>query len=478
MTDRWIYEDGIPRLGPAEGSRSVSSKNRLHEPAEIVPIRFGNVRGIENLLRRPNVLSATYSGLESDGTLGGYGWEYEVHDHVKHVLVDVARSLYAEANFSQTIRFKTQPELEVDGQRADIWVIRRFGRIIGAIEVKKPGKGVMEDEQNASQLFDYLLQTREFQGIKHVFGILTSLKEWRVFCLPDCADVAARATLEPLQEFGPALHRELLRIPDWDNHPHNTLTVTAPTVLPPIQRRICASTEIVKFEDFMDDTAWKAQSRRLVEMLGSVLLKMVCSPIIPDRPLLHRDRFCIQVDAKAFFWVRFPKDYSGSLQLSKFPSNQIRNLLLVHHLGDGAHGRAWLASTLNGSAACVLKFPLSNESDLFFEEEEARWHEIWGGTAVNVRLQAFCDRRALLMPFFKTCTNADRSNPIVVAAANAAIVKMVSKGYRHNDLHWRHVGLYQKGGAIAAVLIDLGDTTPVPPNDPASIEAMRAELGL
>ena len=47
------------------------------------------------------------------------------------------------------------------------------------------------------------------------------------------------------------------------------------------------------------------------------------------------------------------------------------------------------------------------------------------------------------------------NNPDIKEAIKNVIQRLAEVGYEHDDLNWRHVGLYQTSRSINAVLFDL-----------------------
>ncbi len=69
------------------------------------------------------------------------------------------------------------------------------------------------------------------------------------------------------------------------------------------------------------------------------------------------------------------------------------------------------------------------------------------------------------MPFVLPCPKALRNNADVLKAAERAAYQMAEAGYKHNDLHWRHVGLYKEKGLLKVVFFDLADVKESDSND-------------
>lgn len=48
------------------------------------------------------------------------------------------------------------------------------------------------------------------------------------------------------------------------------------------------------------------------------------------------------------------------------------------------------------------------------------------------------------MPWVKPCTDEEMGKPDIQVAVRKAIESLAKAGYKHDDLHWCHVGLYRK----------------------------------
>ena len=74
----------------------------------------------------------------------------------------------------------------------------------------------MDNKVAHGQIYDYMKRLRQFHGLDHIFGILTTYNEWKVFWLNDC-DEAAVVTYVDLQS-GTAVastNRLIPAIPSW-----------------------------------------------------------------------------------------------------------------------------------------------------------------------------------------------------------------------------------------------------------------------
>jgi hypothetical protein len=95
---------------------------------------------------------------------------------------------------------KCQEDLGVFNETPDIWVVTSRGIPVGVIEVKRPDDKIMEEPLAHGQIYDYMLRLRSFHGLKHVFGIVTTYKQWRVYWLPSTDPIAASDTINSAAE--------------------------------------------------------------------------------------------------------------------------------------------------------------------------------------------------------------------------------------------------------------------------------------
>ena len=113
-----------------------------------------------------------------------YGSEATVASWVVNYLEDVVQL----AGLTGTVHIC--PEQQIAGLRPDAWLLLQHGIPIGVVEVKKPATGILKNDLVISQLRDYMLLLKEYYGLRHIFGILTTFNEWRVCWLPS-SDTAA-----------------------------------------------------------------------------------------------------------------------------------------------------------------------------------------------------------------------------------------------------------------------------------------------
>ena len=261
-----------------------------------------------------------------------YITEADVRILVVRVLVDVASSL---APLLGNTKITFSAVLSTFGD--DLWVLLMDGVVVGVVQVKKPGEVAMTNENIIGECLDYMHDICGLDGLDHVFCILTSYDKWRILWLPD-TDTAAKDKRTP----SPANHipqkltcfTRLLggKLPPWPGSGVKDPTPLPDPKTPDVNRK--SPVRVVH-----GSPVFSQDHGQLVDILASVLLKMLSSP-------------ATQLEKK------LPDNFS--LSYATMPDEGVRNLLLLFPLGCGHTGRVWLASSLSGSA-CVIKFAGSRD---------------------------------------------------------------------------------------------------------------------
>jgi hypothetical protein len=465
-TLKTIVGDGFPRLGPQALSSSGPSINRRHSPAHISALTgraFGVCAGLR-LVRTPSM-----TWLEANKITGQLSWatESDVQYHVRHVFKDVCAS----TGLGDHLQFHN--ELSVFGTAPDMWVMTLRGRPVGVVEVKKPGRGILGNEEVAGQMYDYLRRLRSFYGLKHAFGIATTYVEWRIFWLRDDATEAAAVACPPATlsdertRWQAAWWQRDLGVPRWcrnDSSPLPSEPAAPPT---PLRDRAVRAGAVLSYTDHC----------ALIEMVASAFFKMLQSPAEPPS-LVSRQRHYIYLTEESWLWVKLEAEFQ--LTPGVVPAGTAKSLLLLADLRGGIEGRLWLAATVHG-AVCVIKFAKDGRADVL-EHECAMWRQLWG--RADVRLLRLGGQDALVMPYVYMATEEDWARPAVVAAARAAAARIDSLGLVYTDVRRRHLGLYEdEAGSLQAVFVDLSsvvrkDAAAGTAGDIRSLENMLTALEL
>ena len=274
-------------------------------------------------------------------------------------------------------------ELRMFSLRPDLWVVRTSnGMPIGVIEVKKPGKvaggtPVLDDPILAGQIFDYMMCLRQFNGLRNIFGIITTYNEWKICWLEDTDKAAASEMKLSNDEYGPPM--EGIRI---------------------------ASKRVVRCSRI-----YKNHEPELIKVLVSVVHKMFHSPSTPPKLLYEETRAYVKLTENSYGWETLP---SGTILKYTPPPAQTTQFYLLQDYHGGADGRVWLGCSESGHLV-VIKFGKTHELQseqvhmhgadedtdygLIYRREAERWNNIWSPNGYTVRVRNLTGRTALVMPF-------------------------------------------------------------------------------
>jgi hypothetical protein len=423
-----------------------------------------------------------------------YANEDKIKDLVKRMLIDVRDSISALLPLHLTI----DTEIVLFNLKADVWVVSSAGIPRGVVEVKMPGperdpEAPLRSELNFGQLYDYMMVCKTF-GLSHVFGLLTTYSHWRVCWLDDdvgnaCAlqttadeppkellefasKVARRSaatnvdvcetTPQPLDEPASTAHLPA-DIPQSPDEPGSDAPVVITTPLPDngAKRTVCCGPII----GLLDPS--------LPSILSSAMFKMSQAVPSPAKNLVAPDRAYIVVTSTSYYWAYYDKDKLPVLRYNNMPDEKTTNFTLLQKLGGGGDGTAWLATNSTGKV-CVIKF-YHSITDNQADNEAKLWKMLWDKPA---RAQPLRNQQALIMPFVRVASDDDLSQPNVIAAVRQAVNTMAMAGLCHDDLSWRHVGLFDDvDGKLHALLLDLARVRSNVPHIEAETE-MLTKLGL
>jgi len=405
------FASGLPPLGVHVASSTKSSENKNREPAKL---RLGTFKVLKDApLDRDQ--PATIWIASNRGELATWGSEADVKRQVRTVIQDAI----AASDLIEQLQCYEELRLGVKGEQSDIWIVRsRSGCPVGVIEVKRPGAAIMESEYVHGQIFDYMKRLQSFFGLKVVFGIVSTYKQWRVCWLSGCSEEIAKA--ESLENIGETTLRE--------ESPRDK------------GERILCGTQVYKYDD-----------RDLPILITSTLHKMNNASLFGFLPKNKRPR--IWLKEEGWTWIGEQEIVENE---DKMPSRQVRNFVLLEDFGSGRDGRVWKACSLKGEV-CVIKFALPRSVNETIDDRKERlekecqyWHDVWGET--KARVIPLAGDYALVMPFAKLMERNEKDLD-EGGRVRTAIEAMANKGLCHNDLRWRHVRLVND----RVVFIDLSD---------------------
>lgn len=372
-------------------------------------------------------------------------------------VVNVLQCITAEVDLKPELNFSSELGLfEID--HGDIWIVTMLGTPIGVVEVKKPfnpesPRSVMDDKIALGQLFDYMMHLRSYTGRQHPFGIITTYHEWRFAWLPDSENIAlsTNISLLDLENVSSERNYQLLKdkpIPNIsvDLEKPQPSTEHAEATQPTSTDRCLHVSEVYQYSN-----------AKLPYLLLSLFKKMMSSPLIPPSIELSSNQNYIYVSHtfETWHWMKptnaIPLQFDGKVPAS------VQAAYLFLDLGGGGDGRVWLGATPSHGKVCVFKFYGKNEK-LAMKEKEM-WKEIWN---IDVKIVDFMEQSVLVMPWLKPCTEDEViREKEVKAVVKEAVEQFAMLGYKHDDLHLRHVGLYREEENLKALLFDLARTSKI-----------------
>jgi hypothetical protein len=407
-----------------------------------------------------------------------YSNEAEIVSYIRPILRDVLVCL----KISQDDIYLSL-ESDLLANKSDIWVVRtKSGVPIAVIEVKQPGEGKkLSNPRVLGQVFDYLASLRNSFGQCEVFGILTTLQEWRVCWLPDTDDFAASSCESP-----PLIEDLYAQFP---------LDTT-------LERKLSCS------------QVYPCNHPDLLKVIGTFFKKSLHSSH-RQVPLISSNRGYVILSENTWCWG----GYSGA-ELQRFTSlslslpNELQigvpQLKVLRQFHGGADGQVFLALTPGFHLVVVKKFTESEKCNLEYD----LWRQV---NRVNVLKVTLVNSPCLVMPFVFHCNeyeggfNFDLSSWVKVRgsatldderfniwtskirefirttreisvdeALSNAVDGFTEQCYYHGDLEWRHVALLPQVSddgenivGMKPVLIDLSSVKRVGTQEMAREEMQK-----
>jgi len=484
---RYLVEGGtLPEITQCgSDSGPMVSTNKMN--VKCVHGDFGCVMEIDEALkeRSRNTTSLTFN---SSGYRDNYyGSERDVQGHVYKVIIDIlsASSLYDQLD----INFELKITSLDNSQGSDHIVINCEGFHLGAVVIKKPGLLTEYQEPKVyGQLYDYMAMIQSFCGVKHALGIFTNYNEWVICWFPESNDCATATTLD----------YECVHVPPPDTS----------------KRELCVST-----------TYTRSNTKQLFIALCSAFKKMAknLSSAQPPLFLSHQRNYIAMPLNGLMCWEK--RSFPENLSLQSFTIAK-PTLYLLCDCRAGSDGRVWLACDGEAHFA-VIKFLGNEDAD---DKEVSYWHLLgfhrvyygyYDRVASVVLPYAFTYRKdqydqiginysrwkVPVVPRKAQAEAADNSDggdsddiprnlklidgyaSLVeqlnakdpIAVLRECIQKCIDNQLVHNDIKWRHVGLFPvpregvDGYDLIANFIDLTDMRQVGSKAEAE-ESMKAEF--
>lgn len=352
---------------------------------------------------------------------------------------------------------------------SDSWLmLTKFGRPFLVVEVHRPQSyKVLDDPRVNGQIFDCMLDTLSLYGQQHIFGVTTTMEEFRIHWFPHSDAYAAATTLsthEPQLIADPAL--DLNAIADA-RRLHSTATMhhTDPTLIP---------------------------------KLISALHKGFHSPYSPVS-LFDTRRAYVGLSRDAWVWSRCDAGSIGALSFRVTEAaRRSSSYMIAKYFFHDTKRQVWLTIALPSYEVVVVKM-------LDTMEEAQRERDLWVAVngAVGAYVTTLCNGPALCTPLvFHAQKDLDQETgsftfpydlaewskqrgaakgplPPRAAALSAtlatmgavldvrevarrAVAKAAQQGVVHADLAWRHIAVmpvFDAAGVLERLdpaLIDFG----------------------
>lgn len=321
------------------------------------------------------------------------------------------------------------------------------------LEVKKPHikESIVDNYKVLGQLYDYMGRLRSFFGQIEIFGICTSLQEWKVCWFPDTSSASVSSTQKAM--FASTSSHDL-------------------------------SQRILHTSPMMD-----LCSKQLPMTILSVLLKSLNSKY--ERvDLFSESRSYIELSSNTWNWKKITS-FTPSFSLH-YPHMLATHFYVVRFFHEGRDGRVKLVFTQgrNSSLAIIKQFFSSSD----YDTERLLWKEIYdisvifnesnksivlpfcfhviedkdGSMQFNFDLTFWTrespatpgDANLLIEEQHQYLSNLDPTNFDCAGIAQQAVEYLTSQGFVHDDLEWRHVAvmpIFENGRIIdlKPILLDL-----------------------
>ena len=496
-----LLKQGVPKCKFLRNSDSYHTSN--HKPA-LIEIKDDIIQSIllnENIQpkttdEKGKLLTSTYLTTYKDVNKEHYASEITIHNFVVTLLSDILKL----ANKKESLSLLQEKSIStltnvgcMEKMAPDVWLIKTIsGRPISVIEVKSPKNddtataSVLNDTMVIGQLFDYMLKPNSFHGQTDIIGVVTDFNYWRV-----C----------------------------WFPHSDEYMSDSIPTksrILDSTDRKLHGTSLINVYKN-----------PNLIKILIAIIMKSVDAKIY-SVPLLSCDRHYIRFQTENtganWNWEYLKNEDIKSMNLTlnypKITNNRsstnvkeifTASIIVLRYYNGGEESNVFLGLNKVGNMFVVKQFLKIKD----FEKEENLWQKI---NLIKCLSKKFYNGiESLIMPFVYTCTKQKSDNdknqvsfnfelydwcfedgakpesmvqidsinkqvenvlklkPNLKNCKNIAeqlIEDIARKGYIHNDLHWRHVGLlpiYDKSNTsdnndlqiidLKPVLIDLASVT-------------------
>lgn len=339
-------------------------------------------------------------------------------------------------------------------------------RLAGVIKIEEPPRHTKYESPNVlnnpavlQTLLDELLLLHGFYAPSPVFGIVTTLQEWRFCWLPEDHEI--------FNSRSDSISYESFKFP------------YTPSFLSPIMERlprVCthgiieakaasSGDAILALRDLRLYTSpvlqFSTEYTTILQYMYTFLVQMAHTQQVnaPTSPRLlfqlHRDE-----GSTALTWYSLEDCPEGYLQQvgesDKCPGKEVSALLVVEDLGRGASGKGLLTGSMpvagDTPSVCVLKF--SNDDCTYrLEWERDWWNLLYPEFSDFVFVEIWSGCPALRLPHFSPLPVERRED--LRSAIHTLLTHRFGTQYVHQDVAWRNIGAYKQGDQEVPVLFDL-----------------------
>lgn len=195
----------------------------------------------------------------------------------------------------------------------------------------KENESILKNENVLEQLYEYMSKQHSFCGQKHVFGILTTLDEWKICWLPESNDAAISNVL-------------------IDDNIDNNIDFEF-------------NREIISSKTFNHTT------KNLARIILSVIVKSYYSPCFPIN-IFSTKRHYIKLTTQHWLWTKY-KDYKLEIMNNNLnfniPHHNTSSFVVLKYFYSGTHSRVRLCISESGSIVIIKSFINANK-DISSEE--------------------------------------------------------------------------------------------------------------
>ena len=423
---------------------------------------------IDNMLshRRESSLLLIY--LRNDHEIH-YHSEKDIELHILLYLRDILVSL----GLNEDV--KLLQHMEVLRLNPDIWLLctgsdKTPFLVLG---IKIPDQDILQHAHVLAQLAQYMNILKHYHGIKHVFGVLSTLAEWRVCWLPECDQLAVASQL--------CMTETNATLSATTTSTTGTTDSTSTTASTPIATTTITTATTTTATVLHGTAVLQGNDPSIHRIIASVIQKALytakhSSTQLP--PLIQRT--ALKVDQKSIAWAQLSKKVAEFTLDRPSVWSTSSSFYLLRDLHHGAQGRVWLAATCTRrSSIVVLKLVEATETTQKrsrLEEEEQQVLTLRDEQSMWVKMgfYAYCltldYNDAFCMPYGITCikrldgtlawdtTVWSGITPQLAAeyisiventlkqvtpleALSSAVDRSITKEVWHQDIEYRHIAL-------------------------------------